>query len=67
MLLRCEIERIAERVRDHWDSDFDAKIFAILSDLILTLKINSQIFFFKKNSNQLVEYEKTTKKISTNF
>ena len=26
MLLRCEIDEIAKRMRNHWDSDFDAKI-----------------------------------------
>ena len=26
MLLRCEIDEIAKRVRDHWDPDFDAEI-----------------------------------------
>ena len=25
MLLRCEIDGIAKRVRDHWNPDFDAK------------------------------------------
>ena len=47
MLLRCEIDRIAERVQDHWDSDFDTKILAILSNLILTLRAFHKVFFKK--------------------
>ena len=38
MLLRCEIDEIANRVRNH---------FAILSNLTLTLRILDKVFFKK--------------------
>ena len=47
MLLKCEIDEIAKRVRNHWNSDFDTKILAILSNLILILRTFDKVFFKK--------------------
>ena len=50
MLLRCEIDKIAKRMRNHWDfdsSDFDTKILAILSNLTLILRVFHKVFFKK--------------------
>ena len=55
MLLRCEIDGIAERVRDHWDPDFDTEILAILSDLALTLRALGKVFFKKTSGPTCVK------------
>ena len=47
MLLKCEIDEIAKRMRNHWDFDFDTKILTILSNLILILETLDKVFFKK--------------------
>ena len=57
MLLRCEIDEIAKRVRNYWNSDFDAKISQSYQIWLLILR-NFDKVFFKKTFEFTCEFVK---------
>ena len=61
-LLKCEINEKTKQLRNRWNFDFDCENLAILSNLVLILKL--YINFFWKNSRTNLYI---IKKISTRF